>query len=240
MIRCIAIDDEPLALAQITGYIAATPFLTLTAACSNAIEATRIISETEEAADLLFVDINMPDMNGLDFIRSLACKPLVIFTTAYAEYALDGFRADALDYLLKPIGYTDFLRSAEKACKQYKLLMNEHPPVSAAETDTLFIKSGYKMIQIDLSAITHIQSLSEYLRIYADGISPVMTLGSMKSMTERLPAGHFMRVHRSFIVNLRKIISVERNGILISGNTRIPIGEQYKEAFQNHVTNYLL
>jgi two-component system LytT family response regulator len=232
----MAIDDEPLALKQITAYILKTPFLQLTAACLSAVEAAEILPENE--VDLLFVDINMPDMNGLDFVHSLPYKPIVIFTTAYSQYALEGFRADALDYLLKPVGYPDFLRSAEKASRQYKLLMNEKPLSPANNTNELFVKSEHKIIQIDLFSITHIESRSEYLRIYTETISPVMTLGSMKSMTEKLPADRFMRVHRSFIVHLQKITSVKSNHILISGNIRIPIGEHYKEAFRKYLSEH--
>jgi len=234
----MAIDDEPLALAQITGYITKTPFLELTAAQSNAFEAVRILMETEGRIDLLFVDINMPDMNGLDFVRSLRYNPLVIFTTAYAEYALDGFHVDALDYLLKPVGYPDFLRSAEKAYRQYRLLLNEKAPPPAGNPDSLFVKSEYKMIQIDLPAITHIESRSEYLRIYTDTASPVMTLGSLKSIEEKLPADRFMRVHRSYIVHLQKITAIERNHILMNGQIRIPIGEQYGETFRAYLARH--
>jgi two-component system LytT family response regulator len=235
----MAIDDEPLALAQITGYITKTPFLELVAAQSNAFDAMNILRETEETIDLLFVDINMPDMNGLDFVHSLRYSPLVIFTTAYAEYALDGFQADALDYLLKPVGYADFLRSAEKAYRQYKLLMNEKTPLSGSGMESLFVKSEYKMIQIDIPSITHIESRSEYLRIYTDTASPVMTLGSLKSIEEKLPSGRFMRVHRSYIVNLQKIVAIERNHILLNNRIQIPIGEQYGETFQTYLAKHL-
>jgi two-component system LytT family response regulator len=230
----MAIDDEPLALAQITGYITKTPFLELASAQTNAFDAMRLLRETESSVDLLFVDINMPDMSGLDFVRSLRYHPLVIFTTAYAEYALDGFQVDALDYLLKPIGYPDFLRSAEKAFRQYKLLMNEKSPLPENDMKKLFVKSEHKMIQIDISAITHIESRSEYLRIYTEPTPPVMTLGSLKSLEEKLPSTHFMRVHRSYIVNLQKITTIERNHILIPPY-QIPIGDQYNEPFRAYL-----
>jgi two-component system LytT family response regulator len=238
MMRCLAIDDEPLALAQLTAYIARTPFLQLSAACPSALEAVRILMEKE--ADLLFVDINMPDMNGLDFVRALQHKPLVIFTTAYAEYALDGFRVDALDYLLKPIGYPDFVRSAEKALRQFKLLSGTQAATPANEPESLFVKSGYKMMQIDIPAITHIESRSEYLRIYTLNTPPVMTLGSLKSIEEKLPAGRFMRIHRSYIVNLQKIISIQRSYIMLQGDIRVSVGEQYREVFRTYLSKHLL
>lgn len=236
MMRCIAIDDEPLALAQITGYISKTPFLELKAPCSNAIEAIEFLSQND--VELLFVDINMPGLNGLDFVRSLTKKPFVIFTTAYSEYAIDGFRVDAIDYLLKPIGYPDFLHSAEKALRQYKLLQAE----KSAEPfypENIFVKSDYKTVQIAIDKITHIESRSEYLRIYLDSAPAVMTLGNMKSIEESLPVNKFMRVHRSHIVNLQKIASIDRNSIIIGKDHRIPVGEQYKDDFQKYVNSHL-
>jgi two-component system LytT family response regulator len=237
MMRCIAIDDEPLALTQITGYIEKTPFLQLAAACHCAVDSLQVLAQ--EVIDLLFVDVNMPDINGLDFVRSLRRKPLVIFVTAYSEYALDGFRVDAFDYLLKPIGYPDFLYSAEKAYRQYKLQIKHGTPAENTP-ERFFVKSEYKTVPIDVQSITHIESRSEYLRIYTDTAPPVMTLGNMKSIEEKLPPGSFMRVHRSYIVNLRKITTVERGHLLINGKIRIPVGEQYKEAFRSYLSLHSL
>jgi two-component system LytT family response regulator len=238
MMRCIAIDDEPLALAQLTAYIAKTPFLQLTAACTNALEVVQLLVEKD--VDLLFVDINMPDMNGLDLVRSLPYKPLLIFTTAYAEYALDGFRVDALDYLLKPIGYPAFAHSAEKAFRQYNLLSAQAEAKAGNASESLFVKSGYKMVQINPSTITHIESRSEYLRIYTLTAPPVMTLGSLKSIEEKLPTSLFMRIHRSYIINLQKIVSIERSFVILQGAIRVSIGEQYKESFRAYLSRRLL
>jgi two-component system LytT family response regulator len=234
--RCIAIDDEPPALRQIAGYIGQTPFLQLTAACHRAVDSIPLL--TKDPIDLLFIDINMPDINGIDFVRSLRQKPLVVFVTAYSEYALDGFRVDAFDYLLKPISYPDFLYAAEKAYRQHKLRINEHalPPEHVPEY--LFVKSEYKTIPIEIQSITHIESRSEYLRIYTETAPPIMTLGNMKSIEERLPSSRFMRVHRSYIVHLQKITSIERSHILIHTKVRIPIGEQYKEAFRHYLAGH--
>ncbi|NDV65851.1 DNA-binding response regulator [Bacteroides sp. 224] len=235
--HCIAIDDEPLALKQIIGYISKTPFLELTKACSNAMEAISIIAEND--IDILFVDINMPDLNGLDFVRSLNQKPLVIFTTAYSEYAIEGFRVDAIDYLLKPFGYPDFLKSAEKAYRQFKLINTAHSSGNnLSDTKYIFVKSEYRTIQIIIDSITHIESRSEYLRIYSEVDSPVMTLGSLKLIKEKLPSEHFMRIHRSYIINLKKISAIERGQIIINKSTRIPIGEQYKEEFQEYLEKH--
>lgn len=228
MIRCIAIDDEPLALQQIETYIRKTPFLELVASCRSALDAVESLAE--QPVDLLFVDINMPDLNGLDFVRSLISNPLVIFTTAYSEYAIDGFRVDAIDYLLKPIGYPDFLRSAEKAHRQFRLL---NPNDTGIDNPCLlFVKADYKTIRIDVDKITHIESRSEYVRIYTQDMPPVMSLGSLKSYEERLPSDRFMRIHRSFIVNLARIKSIERKHIVIANDVHIPIGEIYEERFK--------
>lgn len=229
-IRCIAIDDEPLALQQIAMYIEKTPFLQLTAACSNAFDAIELLREQE--ADLLFVDINMPDMNGLDFVRGLSCRPMVIFTTAYSEYAIEGFRVDAIDYLLKPISYAAFLHSAEKAQRQYQLLQaaSERPAVSS-----IFVRSEYKTVQVDIDSILYVESRSEYVRIITDGGRPIMTLGSLRSYEEKLPADRFMRIHRSYIVNLSRIVAVERKHVVLPQDHVIPVGELYEERFRRYL-----
>lgn len=230
MIRCAAIDDEPLALKQITGYIERTPFLELAAAYPGAVEAAGRLAE--DNVDLLFIDIDMPGLNGLDFVRSLAHRPMVVFTTAYSEFAVEGFRLDATDYLLKPIGYPDFVRAAEKARRRFG---PSSPNLSAAGPDRIFVKSDYKTIQLEIAAISHIESMGEYIRIHADGPKPVTTLGSIRSMAEKLPPDIFMRVHRSHLVNLKRIAAVERGVIITSGGARIPVGDQYKDEFRDYL-----
>ncbi|MFV0291199.1 MAG: LytR/AlgR family response regulator transcription factor [Mangrovibacterium sp.] len=231
----MAIDDEPLALTQLAKYIEKTPFLELVSTSSNAIEA--IDKMRGMSVDLLFVDINMPELNGLDFVRSLVNGPRIIFTTAYSEYAIDGFKVDALDYLLKPIGYVDFLRSAEKARNFFALQQNNQVKLAH---DYLFVKSEYKTVKVTIDDITHIESLNEYLCIFQSLQQPLKTLGSMKQMEEALPADSFMRIHRSFIVNLKKINEIERNHIIVGKGVRIPIGDMYKEVFQQEVSKRLL
>jgi len=237
-IRCVAIDDEPLALKQIGAYIEKTPFLDLAALCNSAIDALEFI--TSDKADLVFVDINMPDLNGMDFVKSLKEKPGIIFTTAYSEYALDGFKVDAIDYLLKPISYNDFLRAVNKA----KLLLGniEQKRDSAkASADHLFVKSEYKIMRIELSDIKYIESMHEYVRIHLVNEKPVMTLLSMKTIEEQLPKEKFMRVHRSYIVNKEKIKVVERNRIIFDNNVYIPVSDQYKSVFQEFINrNFLI
>jgi DNA-binding LytR/AlgR family response regulator len=228
-IKCIAIDDEPLALQQVAGYIRKIPYLKLQAECQSAVEALEILEE--QSIDLLFVDINMPDLNGLEFVKSLDKKPLVIFTTAYGEYALEGFKVDALDYLLKPFSFAEFSKSAAKAKKQFELKRNASEKVDS-NNDFLFIKSEYKMVRINLNDIRYIEGMKEYVRIHLINQKPVMTLLSMKSLEAKLPAETFMRVHRSYIVNLDKINTVERFRIVFDDKFRIPVSNNYKEKFQ--------
>jgi two-component system LytT family response regulator len=195
---------------------------------------------TSDKTDLIFVDINMPDLNGMDFVKSLKEKPGIIFTTAYSEYALEGFRVDAIDYLLKPISYNDFLRAVNKA----KLLLGspeQRNAVVGASSDHLFVKSEYKIMRIELSDIKYIESMHEYVRIHLVNEKPVMTLISMKTIEEQLPEEKFMRVHRSYIVNKEKIKVVERNRIIFDNNVYIPVSDQYKAAFQEFINrNFLI
>ena len=245
MIKCLAIDDEPLALAQLTNYIEKIPFFQLAKAYSNAMEALEWLNT--ESVDLIYVDINMPDVNGLDFVKSLRHKPLVLFTTAYAEYAIDGFRVEAFDYLLKPIGFSDFLRSANRAAQQMALAEAKNNPTNEGGKPTetnqegyLFVKADYKMLRIDINKILYVESQSEYVRIYLDNDKPIMTLLSMKALEERLPSDRFMRVHRSYLVNSAKITAVANNRIIIGRETYIPIGNQYKERFNLFVDRHFL
>lgn len=227
--RCIAIDDEPLALAQIERYIRKTPFLEGTGFYRSAFDAMDALAAME--VDLIFADINMPDLNGIELVRSLGPGHLVIFTTAYSEYAVEGFRVDAQDYLLKPIGYPDFLKAAEKALRQFNLLKAGR---GAGVQERIFVRSEYKIIPIDVDGITYVESRGEYVRIYTDNSKPVMTLGSLKNYEEKLPQDKFMRIHRSYIVNLRRIDAVERKQVLI-GEKRIPVGESYEKPFGDYI-----
>jgi len=236
MIRCITIDDEPLALKQMANYIDKTPYLELKGEFENAFEAVSFIQNNE--VDLMFVDINMPDLNGMDFVKSLSNPPKVIFTTAYSEYAMDGFKVNAVDYLLKPIGYADFLKAATKAKELY---FNDNETITSLEhgEDYLFIKSEYKLIRINYADIRYIEGMREYVRIYLDNDKPVMALMSIKKLVEHLPLTDFMRVHRSYIVNLSKITTIERNRIVF-GKTYIPISDQYKSDFQAFIDDKFL
>lgn len=240
MLKCIAIDDEPLALRQITGYISKIPYLELSATFNNAIDAQQRL--TEEPADLIFADINMPDLNGVDFVRALPDRPMVIFTTAYSEYAVEGFKLDAVDYLLKPFSFADFSRSAAKANSLYELRQNRRsePQETASEAtprdkEYISVKADYKVSLVRIAEIIYLESEGEYVRMHlADG-STITTLFRLKNMETALPAESFMRVHRSYIVNLRAIKAYVKGRIFLSDNEYIPIGENYKVAFQAYI-----
>ncbi len=229
--KCLIIDDEPLALTQLEGYIDRIPFLTRTASCRNAIQASEVLAHSQ--VDLIFADINMPDMNGVDFIRSLVHPPMVIFTTAYTEYAIEGFRLNAIDYLTKPFGFAECLKAAEKARKIYE--MNHNSPKEEEEGQTLFVKSEYKMVRIEKEKILYIEGMSEYVCIYLeDRPKPVITLNSLQKLSSLLPS-HFMRVHRSYIVNLKKIREISRFRILFGKDVYIPVSENYREQFMEYI-----
>lgn len=230
MINCIAIDDEPLALAQLTGYISRVPFLNLVAACQDAFDATKQLMM--QKIDLLFIDINMPDLNGLDFVRSLISKPMVIFTTAYSEYAVEGFKVNAVDYLLKPFEFQEFLKAVDKARKWIEC--------NLPEDETIFVKCDSKVTLVKLTDIKYIEGMSEYVRIFVEGEEkPLMPLITMKRLEETLPESQFMRVHRSYIINLRKVTEVSRLRIIF-GNTYIPVGDNYKDKFMEFINSRMM
>lgn len=236
-IKCLAIDDEPLALKQISAYIEKTPFLEKVSLCQSAYEAKEYLANND--VDLMFVDINMPDINGMDFVKSLEQKPQVIFTTAYSEYAFEGFQVDALDYILKPISYDVFLKSANKAKTWFELNRKQTETIETTP-DYLFVKSEYKLIRILLSEIKYIESANEYIQIHLINDEPVTTLIRLKTMEEQLPKNKFMRVHRSFIVNLDRVKVVERGRIIFDQKVYVPIGEQYKDNFQAFIDRTFL
>lgn len=232
-ISCITIDDEPLAVKKISAYIQKTPFLELVAECRSAFEAMEIINNHK--IQLIFIDINMPDMSGLEFVKSLTDKPYIVFTTAYSEYAVEGFQVDAADYLLKPITYSSFLKAANKVKNLIDLNANSQKESIRATASHLFVKSDYKLIRIELDDIKFIESQHEYIKIHLISSTPVMTQLSMKTIEEQLPTDRFMRIHRSFIVNLTKISVIERNRIVFDGKVYIPVSDQYKEKFQEFI-----
>lgn len=237
MISCIAIDDEPLALKQLSGYIEKTPFLKLEKSFTNAIKALEYLQNNQ--IDLMFVDINMPDLSGIEFAKSLPHPAKIIFTTAYREYAFEGFKLDAADYIVKPIGYADFLKAVNKVQERY-FTPNEESTTVNTNDKFLFIKSEHKIIRLDLNNIRYIEGMRDYVRINLENQKPIMTLTGIKKILEHLPTDRFMQVHRSFIVNLEQITTIERNRIIFDTTTYIPISDQYKEAFQNYLDNNFL
>jgi len=237
LIKCLAIDDEPLALKQIGLYIKKTPFLELAGLCSNAFDAMEFLKADQ--VNLMFVDISMPDLSGIDFVKSLSEKPFIIFTTSYSEYAIEGFKVDAVDYLLKPIGYKDFLRAANKVKSLIDLKELQSDTIKTS-TDHLFVKSEYRLMRIELSDIKYIESMHEYVRLHLVNEKPVMTLISLKSIEEQLPAKKFMRVHRSYIVNLERVKIIERNRIIFENNVYIPVSQRYKARFQEFIDKNFL
>ena len=247
MIRVLAIDDEPLALQQIVAYIKKVPFLELAAQCQSALETRKFLEN--DTVDAIFCDINMPDLNGMDFVKSLTVPPLVVFTTAYSEYAVEGFRVNAVDYLLKPFGLQDFQRAANRL-KERLELPTATAQVSAGQvvgssdapmsSDVLFLKTDYRIVKVNISDIRYIEGMSEYLKVWLDtDAKPIITLLSMKKMEERLPA-NFMRIHRSYIINLNKIEEVNKNRVILDKDTYLPIGDLYKEAFQRYLDTKFL
>lgn len=238
MIRCLAIDDEPLALKKLATYIKKVPFLELAGSCQSAHEAFEYINNG--TIDAIFVDINMPDLNGLDFVKTLQEPPIVVFTTAYSEYAIEGYKVNAIGYLLKPFSFDDFKEVSEKIKKVYDLIKTASVS-TADDDDAIFLKTEYKIIRIDLNDISHIEAMSEYLRIYVENRQrPVVVLLSMKKMEERLPSTTFMRVHRSYIINLKKIREMSKSHIILTNDADIPIGDLYKDAFNAYISSKFL
>lgn len=236
MIKCLIIDDEPLALQQLEGYIKKIPYLELAASCQSVSEALDIIKD--DSIDAVFTDINMPDMNGLDFVRAIhdtGENPLIVFTTAYSEYAVESFTVDAVDYLLKPFGQEDVERVAAKLFKIYEQ-SNVAAVSSVDEDDTLFLKTEHKIVRIDIKDIRYIEGMSEYLKIHLEGHpKPLIVLLSMKKLEERLPTPIFMRIHRSYIINLKKIQEVNKNRVILDADTYLPIGDLYRQTFMNYL-----
>ena len=237
MVRCIAIDDEPLALRQIKSYIERTENLELVANCRNAYEAQQVLEK--QSVDLIFVDINMPDMNGLDFVRSLTSMHYIVFTTAHAEFALEGFKLNAIDYLLKPFSYEEFMKASQKVMSLVDLVERCHAAESAiaqneaeeADKEFISVKADYKTQLVKIADIVYLESAGEYVRLHIEDNTTITTLFRLKNMETTLPQDTFLRVHRSYIVNIKRITSYTRGRIFLDNGEYIPLGENYKERF---------
>jgi len=241
MLRCIAIDDEPLALGLITSFIEKTPFLKLVGAYASAIEALDIIAS--EQVQLVFLDIHMPELNGMEFSKMLAqsaynreCR--IVFTTAFNQFAIEGYQVDALYYLLKPFNYTEFLLAANKGKLYFEAMERIASSEKPGRERYLYVKSDYKLIRIELDQIRYIESIKDYVKIHTVAqTEPIASLTTLKSIEERLPEEEFLRLHRSFIVAIQKISALGRNSVYV-GNTEIPVGDLYKESFKKLISQW--
>ena len=229
-ITCLIADDEPMALSLIESYVLKTPFLELKAKCNSAIKAMEFL-ETDSDIDLFFLDIQMPDLTGLEFSRLLPAKSKVIFTTAFDQYAIEGYKVNALDYLLKPFDYNEFLNAAQKARNHFEInsVQNAENQQNKKKSDFIFVKSEYRQIKINFSEILYIEGLKDYVKIYTSSHPrPILTLMSLKKLEEELPSEQFMRVHRSYI------ISIERNHVVIKDGF-ITIAPNYKDILMEYI-----
>ena len=234
-LNCIAVDDEPLALGLVSAFIEQTPFLHLSGKFGNAIQALQTIHSG--TIHLIFLDIQMPDLNGMELARILnrtnsEVQTRIIFTTAYNQFAIDGYKVEALDYLLKPFGYDEFLLAATKGKNYFKQISEQIVTDEGNEDPYIFVKSEYKLVRIDLESILFVESLKDYVKIHlVSPLNPVSSLTSLKAIEEKLPASKFLRIHRSFIVAVNKIDTIAKNSIQI-GRVEISVGELYKDSFR--------
>ena len=249
MIRCLAIDDEPLALRQIKSYIERIPDLELVQLCSSAISAKDVLEN--EKIDLMFVDINMPDLNGVSFVKSLSSSPMVIFTTAYAEYAIESYRLDAVDYLLKPFSFEEFSRAVAKAKSLYELmkLRDKQSQVDSSVVDnasggedneSISIKADYKVTMVRFADIIFIESVGEYVRLHLTNAPAITTLFRLKNMETALPSDKFMRVHRSYIVNLGHVSGYSRSRVMLDNGEYVPVSVNYRDSFRKYIERSML
>lgn len=252
-IEVLTVDDEPLALQQLESYIQKIPFFHLVASCLSTKEAWKVMKQ--HAVDVIFCDINMPDVNGMDFVKSLADPPLIVFTTAYSEYAVEGYQVNAIDYLLKPFSLEEFQRVAIKVKKIFEIKLKaadrqlqENSSTANAnasatkleENGDLFVHTEHKMVRIPIKDIVYVEGMSEYLKIHTQGEQkPVIILQSMKTMEDRLPQ-NFMRIHRSFLINLHCITELNKTRVFLSDNIPLPIGDMYRDKLFTYVNNRIL
>lgn len=241
-LKCCVVDDEPLARGLICSFVEKTPFLQLVQSFASASEAIKCIIEQD--VDLLFLDIQMPELNGIEFAKIIPPHCRIIFVTAFEKYAIDGFRNNAIDYLLKPVSYSEFLTAANRAYQWAELKARAEAattPTATADNDQyIIVKSEYKLIQIDVSKILYIEGLKDYVKIYTeDSPTCILSLMNMKTIEQRLPADRFIRVHRSFIVQMSKINVIERNRIVF-GKKYIPISDTYKKAFADYLARHTI
>jgi two-component system LytT family response regulator len=228
MIKCLAIDDEPLALQLLADNISRIPFLELVASCDDAFVANKIMQE--QSIDLIFIDIQMPGITGLQFIQSLVKKPMVIIVTAYKQYALDGFALDVVDYLMKPVSLDRFMKACNKAKDLYELKQSAAQS-NLPKQDYMFVNVGYSLMKINFNEVTYVEGLKDYIQIHTS-TSPkaAVVRMSMKNIEEELPA-HFERIHKSFIVNMNKITAIRKNSLFVE-DKELPVSDSYKQVIE--------
>lgn len=231
-IRCMIVDDEPLALNRLKRHILKFPYLELTASCHSAESARRIL-ETNEI-DLVYTDINMPDVNGMDFIRSLEKAPMVVFVTAYPEYAVESYKVNALDYLLKPYSSEDFERTAEKAHRHWRLIRRQTDHGTEGEETALYLKYDYRFVRVEFDEIRFIEGHNEYLKVHLTSGETILTHMTFKQITEYLP-NNFIQVHRSYIANMKHVVSVERTLVTLDDGTMLPVSDTRRSALMQYV-----
>lgn len=226
MIKVLAIDDEPLALRQLELYIGKVPYLELIESCRSANAAKPHLDK----ADAIFIDINMPDLNGMEFVKTLENPPMVVFTTAYSEYAVEGFRVNAAGYLLKPFSFEEFRRTAERL--QQRLEEKKAAMAAARMTDHIFFKTDYKNVRVDFKDIVWIESMSEYIKIHLEGQVPLIILYSLRKLEEQLPSDRFCRVHRSYIVSLSHVREAGSNSLTLTDGKTVPVSDSYRQSLR--------
>jgi two-component system LytT family response regulator len=228
MLRCIAIDDEDLALELMEDYISKVPYLQLVATCDDPLDAITIIQEKQ--VDLVFLDIQMPGLNGLQLIESLSSNPMCILVTAYSQYALDGFNLNVIDYLVKPVPFDRFLKACNKARELHQLKHKANETSKEAELDYFFINADYSHVKISYADILWVEGLKDYIKIHLENnAKPVVARISMKNIEEMLPASKFLRIQKSYIVSKAHITAVKKTSVFI-GSTELTIGENYKDS----------
>lgn len=235
ILKCAIIDDEPLAAELLTSYVSKTPFLKLIGSYNSAVTAMKEIRENP--IDLIFLDIQMPELSGIEFARILPKTTKIVFTTAFNQYALDSYQVDALDYLLKPISYEEFLKSANKAMDWFTVVRKQE---TYKKDKFMYVKSDYKLVQVMFEDILYIEGLKDYVKIYLDNSKkPIMSLMNMKKIEEFLPKPEFLRIHRSYIVHMNKIKLVDRFRVVFD-NEFLPISESYKDDVQDYLDKHTL
>ena len=235
ILNCAIVDDEPLALDLLQSYVEKTPFLNLKGKYNNAIQAMEALSDGN-SVQLLFLDIQMPGLNGLEFSKLVSNDIRIVFTTAFSQYAIDSYKVNALDYLLKPINYADFLAAAQKALNWFELQESSNNQHQEDE-QFIYVKSDYKLIQVSLDNILYIEGLKDYVKIHLENdTKAILSLISMKALEAKLPTERFIRIHRSYIVQKCKIKVIDR-GRIVFGKNYIPISESYKQEIQNYINS---